>query len=182
MKTTYLIWNTPPFSGETPIYKEINGKEFLALVRSPESEGRYFVKLPSTEPDGSDGAIVMETGEADYLAWKKEKNNSDYLQRFEKMRAFVSYHAMETEDGYCFGEEMLPDPESGIESPCLNALAFEEALSSLSDGEYRLIEFMYLSDEQGTVRAYEKLTGIPRTTINRQQKTILEKLKKYFLD
>ena len=60
MKTTYWIWKQPPISGDTPIWQEITGNEFLAFVRSPASKNRHFIKLQSTDLDGKDGVLVME--------------------------------------------------------------------------------------------------------------------------
>jgi len=54
MRTTYLVWKTPPQNGEAPDWQQIKGKDFLALVRSSESKGRYFIKLPSTNVSAED--------------------------------------------------------------------------------------------------------------------------------
>jgi len=180
MKTTYLIWKDPSCGGVNPDWKKISGKEFLALVRSPEGKGRFFIKLPSTENDGSDGTVVMEATEATYQNWKREKNRTDYLRLLGKAITVVSYHAMKSDDDECFGEELITNPDNTEEAERLIIFALETALASLTDAEYRLIEFLYLSDKPGTVRAYEEMTGIPKTTVSRRQKAALEKLKKYF--
>ena len=181
MKTTYLIWQNPSCSGINPDWKKINGKDFLALVRSPEGKGRYFIKLASTESDGSDGTVVMEATEATYQNWKREKNHSDYLRNLGKTVTVISYHSLKSDEDDCYGEELLANPNSE-DTELLNALALELALASLTEAEYKLIEFLYLSDKPGTVRGYEEMTGIPKTTVSRRQKVALDKLKKYFSD
>jgi DNA-directed RNA polymerase specialized sigma subunit len=176
MRTTYLVWKTPPQNGEAPDWQQIKGKDFLALVRSPESEGRYFIKLPSTNGDFSDTAIVMETTEAEYLKWKREKNHADYLKNCGKHITVISYHIFESD------EEQLPNPANDFEPQFLNAMALDAALASLTDEEYRLVEFLYLSDKPGTVREYEQLTGMPKSTVSRRHKAVIEKIKVFFED
>lgn len=74
MKTIYLIWKDLSCGGVNPDWQEITGQEFYALVDSVEAKERYFIKLPSSHANGSDGAIVMEATKSDYLNWKSEKN------------------------------------------------------------------------------------------------------------
>ena len=102
MKTTFLIWKTPPIGGAAPDWQKITGKQFNALVNSPEGIGRYFIKLPSIDPGGRDGAVVMEATEADYMNWKHETNRADYLRRRGKGITVISYHAMESDDSDCY--------------------------------------------------------------------------------
>lgn len=179
MKTIYLIWKNPA----TPNgYKEISGQEFLTLVRSSEAKGRYFIKLPSVSEDGSDGAIVMETTKDKYIDWKSEKNHTDYLLRHKAGRPTLRYHALEDEEGD-YGEEMLADDNTDVELKCITALEpdlLHEALAKLTEDEYQLIEYMYLSPEKGTERGYSAITGIPQKTINNRKIRILQKIKNYF--
>jgi DNA-directed RNA polymerase specialized sigma subunit len=88
---------------------------------------------------------------------------------------------MESDDDGCFGEELLADNDSDVEPQYIKTWEFETALSSLTDEERHLVDYLYLQDEQGTVRAYEKLTGISKSTVSRQQNAILEKLKKLLI-
>jgi hypothetical protein len=180
MKATYLIWKTPPRNGANPDWQEISGKEFFALVRSLKNKDRYFIKLQSMDGDDADRAIFIEATEADYLDWKREKNHTDYLRKGRKMITVISYHSLESDDGECFGEELLPTPNGDVDAQYVNALLFEAALASLSDEEYRLVEFLYLSNRRRSVRDYEQVTGVSKSTISRRQKAVLEKLKNFF--
>ena len=103
MKTKYLIWKKPSCDGINPQWQDITGEEFYSLVSSPEAKGRYFVKLQSINEDGSDGIIVMEATKEEYVTWRKEKDHSDYIQEHCGGYAQVSYHALESEDGGCYG-------------------------------------------------------------------------------
>ena len=135
MKTTYWVWKDPTCGGINPDWQEISGQEFLALVRA--KTGRRFIRLDSSEPDGSDGAIVMEATEAAYKDWRKEKRHKQYLRDSDPGYKVVSYHAMETEDG-CFGEELLSDPEAAFETRSIDKLLLDllpAALEALSAKE-----------------------------------------------
>ena len=180
MKSTYLIWRNPPRNGESPDWQEITGKQFYNLVSSSAGKDRFFVKLASTDQDGGDGTIVMEATQADYAEWMREKNHADYLMRFSKGITVLSYHGMKSDDGEYYGEELLPNPGSDIEGRHIGAIAIEAALAELTDEEYRLIEFLYLSDKPGTLRDYERESGIPKSTVSRKQKLAFKKLKKFF--
>ena len=180
MKTTYLIWKAPACDGINPDWLEISAQDFLNLVRSAEGKCRHFIKLPATDYKGKDGTIVMETTESYFTDWKRDKNHSDYLIRVGKNVKVDSYHALEAgEDDECSGEELLPDHSCDTETNCIEMFALETALASLNADEIRLIDFLYFSDSKKTVRDYEELTGIPKSTANRHKIAILKKLRKY---
>ena len=181
MKTTYLIWRDPACNGVNPEWQEISGKEFITLVRSPEAKGRYFIKLPSTNGDGSDDTIVVEATQASYLEWRSARNHADYIRSCGRDTSILSYHAMESEDGECFGEELLRDEGCDVEDEYFANLVREEisaAVMQLTAKEQDLIHFLYLSDKQGTERGYSELTGIPQKTINDRKNRALAKLLK----
>jgi len=100
-KTKYLIWKNPACDGINPKWRKITGEEFYALVRLPESKGRYFIKLHSILDDGSDGAIVIEATKADYVQWRKDKDHSCYIRKQSQASGIkaVSYHAFENDEG-----------------------------------------------------------------------------------
>lgn len=180
MKTTYLVWKDPSTGGINPDWQQLTGQEFLALVRSPENKGRHFVKLYGTGDDGSDGNIVMEATEAEYRKWRIEKRHKQYLRDINPGYTEISYHAMETEDG-CYGEELLRDENCDVEAECFKKFEIEAvraAVSNLSDDERQMVEYFYLSENQGTERVYAELAGIPKSTVNRRKTAVLSKLKK----
>lgn len=179
MKTTYLIWKDSSCRGAIPDWQEITGAEFLSFVRSPEGKSRHFIKLPSNDNDGDDGVLVMEATEAAYLEWKREKNHADYLRSYGKDITVVSYQAMESDNGECFGEELLRDDGRDVEFEYFALFDREGvrvAVSRLSDNEQKIIEYLYLSESRGTERGYSALTGIPQKTINDRKKRAIAKL------
>lgn len=181
MKTTYLVWKDPTCHGANPDWQEISGKEFLALVRSPDGKGRWFIKMDSTERNGADGAVVMEATKSEYVRWRKEKDHSDWVREGQAKRGYkvVSYNAIETEDG-CFGEELLADEDSDVETDCHRQFERERvkaALAALSDEEREMIGFLLISGK-GSERDFARLTGIPQKTINDRKNRAIAKLKK----
>ena len=180
MKTIYLIWKDPACNGISPDWQKITGKEFLALMRSPKGKGRHFIRLQSHDHEIGDAQIVMETTKTAYSDWKREKNHADYLQKHSVDWRVISYHAMGSATEDCTGEEMLPDENSNFEVGVIKSHGLKTALASLTDEERHLVEHLYLMDKPGTVRSYEESTGIPKSTVSRRHKTVLEKLKKFF--
>lgn len=179
MKTIYLVWENPACNGINPIWKELAGQEFLALVRSAEAAGRFFIKLENAQ-DGT--AIVIEATEASYLAWRKEKRHREYLENCAEDIHIVSYHALKADGGY-YGEETLEDKEVDVLSESLTAMTRETlkaALASLTADEYELIAYLYLSEKRGTERGYAEISGIPQKTLNYRKNMILRKLRSFF--
>ena len=186
MKTIYLVWKNPACNGVNPEWKQLSGKEFFTLVRSLEGKNRYFVKLPNPDHETKDFQIVIEATKAAYQDWKKEKNHVDYLQKHSAGWQVISYHAIANPNGAgavddeCPLEEMLIDADSAFENDLISSHLLEVALSVLTADERHLIEHLYLVDEPHTLRSYETLTGVSKSTASRRQKAAFEKLKKFF--
>ena len=182
MNTTYLIWKDPSCGGVKPDWKEVNGTEFLKLVRSPENKGRYFIKLHSVDGGDAGQTVVIEATKENYISWKSEKNRAAYLKRISKGITVLSYHELKSGDDVYNGEELIRDDSCDVEAENLALLMIEEiraAVSRLNLTEQALLEYLYLSDEKGTERGYSSLTGIPQKTINDRKKRALKKLLKF---
>jgi hypothetical protein len=83
------------------------------------------------------------------------------------------------------GEDVLCDESSNLEAECFSQFdreAVRSALAALTDDERQMVEYLYLSKEPGTVRGYEKLTGISKSAVSRRQIATLAKLKKFLSD
>ena len=95
----------------------------------------------------------------------------------------VSYDYIATEDGESSGDEVIADEYSDfLEEVARKADVFKlhQALESLSDEEYELINALYLSEERMTVRAYAKTKGVSHTAIIKRKNEIFEKIRNYF--
>ena len=59
----------------------INGKEFYQLITSPAGKGRYFIDMDE---------FMIESTEAEYKDWRREKDHSDYLRKQEETVQLLS--------------------------------------------------------------------------------------------
>ncbi|MDR1631150.1 MAG: hypothetical protein LBS36_13210 [Oscillospiraceae bacterium] len=184
MGKIYLIRKGPADSDGIPAWVQLSGRAFYAFLQTPEAKGRHFIKLPELPEDSGDNTIVIEASKSEYVKWRREKDRGDYLRERADGISVVSYHALETDDG-CFGEECVADMETDVEAACLKASEpsiLRQALSILTEDEYRMIKFLYLSEEKHTEQEYADLTGIPRRTICGRKNRILKKIFDFFQD
>jgi hypothetical protein len=184
MSTTYLIWQDPSCKGINPQWDVLSRDEFLVFLKSPEADNRRFIKLGSTNEDGSDGRIVIEATEIQYKDWLVEKRRTQYLRERNSEYKVTSYHAYESEDDDdSYGEEILKDWSCDVEIECFKMSDIEtlrEAITELSDEENRLITYLYLSDNEATERGYSAIAGIPLMTVNDRKHRILKKIRKKY--
>jgi len=182
MKATYFVWKDPSCNGVNPDWREITGSDFYNLVRSLEGKGRFFVKIGAVNEDEGDASIVMESTKTEYVKWRKEKDHSDYLREQQRLSGYqvVSYNAMDTE--YLSGEELLEDASIDIQADYIKSVerkTLKQALSLLTEDEYRLVDYFYLSGSKGTVRQYSAMTGIPVMTVQNRKTAVLKKLRNF---
>jgi DNA-directed RNA polymerase specialized sigma subunit len=181
MKTIYFIWKDPSCNGINPKWEKITGQKFYFLVRSPEGKGRFFIKLDGTDKNGDDRRIVIEATKNEYVKWRKEKDHSDYVQEQQQNSGFqfVSYQYLDSEDAL-LNEASLEDTGINIEADYIESdekAALKKALSQLSEDEYHMIGYFFLSGNKGTVRGYADITGIPVMTVQNRKKALLKKIK-----
>ena len=74
MAKQYYIKKDPSVSGPDIEWLSINGKEFYQLVTSAAGRGRYFIDMDE---------FMIESTEAEYKEWRKERDHSDYLHEQE---------------------------------------------------------------------------------------------------
>jgi hypothetical protein len=182
MKTIYFIWKDPSCNGINPEWEKITGQRFYFLVRSPEGNGRFFIKLNSTDKNGDDRRIVIEATKNEYVKWRKEKDHSDYIQEQQKNSGFqfVSYQYLDSEDALP-NEASLRDTGINVEADYIESVeqtALKEALTQLSKDEYHMIGYFFLAGNKGTVRGYADITGIPYKTVHNRKIALLKKIKK----
>jgi RNA polymerase sigma factor (sigma-70 family) len=176
MKTTYLVWKDPACNGINPEWREITRDEFLALVKSPESNDRRFVRLGSTDTDGGDGRYVMEATESEYKDWLTEKRRRQYIRNFNRGYTMESYHAMDDDDG-CYGDEVF-----GSSDGCFDAIEtsilveqLKGAMQSLSSSESAFLDLLVKSGMNQSDVA--KQIGITQQAASRRESRVLAKLR-----
>lgn len=180
MAKKYYIWNDPSCKGINIAWKELSGKEFLAMVKRPENKGRWFIRLGNEVCPDAD-IIILEVTEAEYDAWKQEKNAGDYLRRQSKDTSITSLDCPPQESELESLYETVADEKVDVERAALFHLAHETlelALKSLSDDEADLMAKIYVKGNTPAEIARE--LGVHRSTITRRVDTALNKLKKFF--
>ena len=179
MKNTYLIWKDPSCNGVNPEWINLSRDEFLVFIKLLENKNRRFIKLSSTNDDGSDGRIIIEATEAQYRDWLVEKRHAQYLRDINPGYKVNSYHADDNEDEDFCGEELMADMECEVELECFGNIyikALRVAITKLNEEELHMITYLYLLEEKGTECGYSTLTGIPQKTVNDRKKRILKKI------
>jgi len=182
MSTTYLLWKDPDCKGINPQWLTLNRKEFLDFLKTPEACNRYFMKLSSINDDSSDGRIVIEATKAQFKEFEKERLHAHYLREINPGYIVISYNAFDDEDYDCYGEDFLRDSESEFVNECIEIIEKElirRYVLLLTEEEQNLINYLYGTNEQGTIRGYAKVSGLKRSTIHRMKTTTLEKLRNY---
>ena len=88
-----------------------------------------------------------------------------------------------TKDGESCGDEVIPDEDNDFLEEIAHKAdicKLQQALRSLSDDEYELINALYLSEIRMSVRAYAKSQGVSHTAIVKRKNEIFEKIRNYF--
>ena len=167
MAQQYYIKRDPSASGADIEWIAINGKDFYQLITSPAGKGRYFIDM-----DG----FMIESTEAEYKDWRKERDHSDYLHKQESQVQLLSLYGCEDDSQ----GDSIPDMDVSTEETALHSLELQEltkALKMLDDDEYSLIYALFLSQNCKTQSQLSSRLGLTQAGISRQKKRILEKLK-----
>jgi RNA polymerase sigma factor (sigma-70 family) len=171
MKKVYWVKKNPNSAAG---WVEMDGKQFYEFIKSPAGKGRYFMDY---------GTFELEVTHEQYRQWKQEVNHRGYLQRFEDKAEIFSLEAV-VENSELYGErsdEILTDYSTNTEDEVFHAIDMElltKALDSLTYGERRLIDDLFLRDKPKTEDEIAALSGITRQAVNKQKNKILKKLRK----
>ena len=167
MAKQYYIKKDPEIRGPDVEWIAINGKEFYQLITSPIGRGRYFIDMDE---------FMIESTEAEYKDWRKERDHSDYLHEQESQVQLLSLYGGEDDSQ----GDSIPDMDVSTEETALHSLELQEltnALKMLDDDEYSLIYALFLSQNCKTQSQLSRRLGLIQAGISRQKKRILEKLK-----
>lgn len=167
MAKQYYIKKDPSTSGTDIEWVAINGKEFYQLITSPAGKGRYFIDMDK---------FMIESSEAEYKDWRKEKDHNDYLHEQESQVQLLPLYDNEDDDH----GNLIPDIAASTEETAIHSLELQEltkALKMLDDDEYSLIYALFLSRDCKTQSQLAERLGLTQGGISKQKKRILEKLK-----
>ncbi|MEY8388908.1 hypothetical protein AALC17_16780 [Oscillospiraceae bacterium 38-13] len=167
MAKQYYIKKDPLTSGADIEWIAINGKDFYQLITSPAGKGRYFIDM---------GEFMIESTEAEYKDWRREKDHSDYLHEQESQVQLLSLYG----GGDDSLVDLIPNMDVSAEETALHLLELQElteALKMLDNDEYSLIYSLFLSQSCKTQSQLSSRFGLTQSGISRQKNRILEKLK-----
>lgn len=167
MAKQYYIKKDPSATGSDIEWAAINGKEFYKLITSPAGKGRYFIDMDE---------FIIESTKAEYKDWRKEKNHSDYLREQEAQIQFLPLYG----SGDSSQRELIPDTTTSTEEQATDSIvrkALNEALSTLDDESYILIDALILAQDRKSERELASEFGLSQKAINKRKQKILRNLK-----
>ena len=167
MAKQYYIKKNPATSGPDVEWIAINGKEFYQLITSPIGKGRYFIDMDE---------FMIESSEAEYKDWRKEKDHTDYLHEQESHVQLLPLY-----DGDRDGPGgLIPDLSVSTEEQAMKSIvrkALNEALSSLDEESYMIIDALILGHDRRSERDLAAEFGLSQKAINKRKQKILKNLK-----
>lgn len=167
MAKQYYIKKDPAVSGPDVEWTAINGKEFYQLITSPAGKGRYFIDMDE---------YMIESTEAEYKDWRKEKDHTDYLHEQEARVQMLPLY-----DGEVGGPGgLIPDLSVSTEEQAMAAIvrkALNEALNSLDKESYMIIDALILAQNRKSERDLASEFGLSQKAINKRKQKILKNLK-----
>lgn len=167
MAKQYYIKKDPSTYGADIEWIAINGKEFYQLITSPAGKGRYFIDM---------GEFMIESTEAEYKDWRKEKDHSDYLHEQESQVQLLSLYG--SEDDGC--RDLILDMSTSTEEQALASIlrkALNEALSSLDEESYMIIDALILAQDRKSERDLASEYGLSQNAVHKRKNKILENLR-----
>ena len=151
-------------------YYQVTEEELQAYKKN--SEGKvYLINL---------GHSIMETDEASFRAFYKERRREKYLREEAQLAGGVlSLNAIDSDE--LDGVGVVLDTSEPLDEKIMRKMMIEklpEAISILNDEEKTLIYQLYF--ENMSERQISSLTAVPQKTINNRRKRILKKLFDFF--
>ena len=167
MAKQYYIKKNPATSGSDVEWIAINGKEFYQLITSPAGKGRYFIDMDE---------FMIESTEAEYKDWRKEKDHTDYLHEQESRVQLLPLYDGE-DDG--FGGLTL-DLSASTEERAMSSIvrrALNDALGSLDEESYMIIDALILAQDRKSERDLASEFGVSQNAVHKRKNKILKNLK-----
>lgn len=167
MAKQYYIKKDPAVSGPDIEWIALNGKEFYQLITSPAGKGRYFIDMDE---------FMIESTEGEYKDWRKEKDHADYLLEQESHVQLLPLHGGE-EDG---PGRFIQDQSASTEDQAMASIvrkALSEALSSLDEESYMIIDALILAHDRKSERDLAEEFGLSQNAVHKRKQKILKNLK-----
>ena len=187
MKRIYLVKKDPLMPPSEDNWIVMEQQEYIAFANTPEGKLRKknFAQLDGT--DVSDVMYFIESDEETVKAYRKDKDEHDYLREQEdKYKTYMlSLDSLERESDYesvnSFNKISVSDEDVVAESLMKsNIETLKTALSSLDADERMIIERLYLDEKTVSARELSKLLEIPQKTLHYRKTQIFKKIRNFF--
>ena len=187
MKRIYLVKKDPLMPPSEDNWIVMEQQEYIAFANTPEGKLRKknFAQLDGT--DVSDVMYFIESDEETVKAFRKEKDEHDYLREQEdKYKTYMlSLDSLERESDYesvnAFNKISASDDDVVAEAlKDMDLIKLSIALSTLDEEEIELISKLFLAAQPLSATQYGKLINESQQTVSYRKKKILEKLKSFF--
>ena len=151
-------------------YIQVTEEELQAYKNN--SEGKVFlINL---------GHSIMETDEANFRAFYKERRREKYLREEAQLAGgVISLNAIDSDE--LDGVGVVLDTSEPFEEKIMRKIMIEklpEAIATLNDEEKELIKQIYFNHI--SEREISRRTGTPLTSVNNRKKKALKKLLAFF--
>lgn len=150
-------------------YKEITYGELIERrKRYKNYKNKKFIKVED---------MLFEVSKAEFDDYHNEDERNKYKFNNERKITTISIEGIASNSAFRennFIADLVTDIESEIEKR-IELQKLNNALLKLSDEEYEIIKKLFY--EKLSIRKYAKSIGIPKTTLSRNTKKILKKLK-----
>ena len=181
-KTSYWIWKDPSAPKTPDNWENLSAKAYREFLQSPESEGRYFIRLGDDLHDNSEVIFIEATCEQ-YKDWRREHDQRKYLKRQAAGIELISADLLVTDDETMISE--LSDDTAMPEEEMMRRegqKAFADAVREL-DPEDRELLMTFAAGSTPTVQDLSEKRGVSRDALYKRRKNIreeiLRKLRKY---
>ena len=177
----YLVWKDGKFNGpEDEFWTELSGKEFYALVKSPNGNGRYFIHYFDWE-DPEAGDWYYEATKESYDKWHVYQQ-AKYRKLMEKLQNPIEFVSLDQVLYYDDnGDPITLADTIPEEVPDAIYGEMDEVIATLKPEEQALINLLFLDNfEDKSERQIAKELGLPQKTLNCRKMAILQKLRSVF--
>jgi len=172
----YLVKKDPKCKKENVEWLQPTGRDFFKFLASPESKGRYFIRLRDDVSFECDDIFIEATLEQ-YKEWRSENNAHHYLKMIQKDYITLSFDAP-TDDGEFTLHDIVANDYPSVEDETVKRIEWSSVVSALESlpACERFIIDSYYSGECKTDSDIARAMGISQQVLNRKRKRIIKKI------
>ena len=175
--TIYLVWKDPSAPKTQDNWKELSAEEYFDFRKSPESKGRYFIRMGDDIYDDCD-VIFIEATEEQYKEWQHEREKHRYLDQQAEGVQVVSTEMMVSSDetvGSVIPDKAAVPEEELVRKKMQEALV--AAICELDPDDQELL-MTIIKDFVPTLGDLSRKRGKPYNTLWNRRARLKEELRK----